>query len=184
VDSLRQRSGGDSIVRPQRGSVYRYTNEENGLVLRRYWTNACQSCAIKQSCTTGKEQRTAGGSMRTFLRQFSVANDPSRIIADSRRTACRETEMSDLSQHKVAMLRPLSLPAWLALAAFPGPPGTPFALRRAIVREEREKKHPACARLSLAIATSRGTGEATDWEQCREERRPATGKSSAPAAHA
>ena len=37
----------------------RYTTEENGLVLRRYWTNACQSCAIKQSCTTGKERRIA-----------------------------------------------------------------------------------------------------------------------------
>ena len=37
--------------------AYHYTNEENGLVLRRYWTNACQSCAIKRSCTTGKERR-------------------------------------------------------------------------------------------------------------------------------
>jgi macrodomain Ter protein organizer (MatP/YcbG family) len=37
--------------------AYHYTNEENGLVLRRYWTNACQSCAIKQRCTTGKERR-------------------------------------------------------------------------------------------------------------------------------
>jgi transposase len=36
---------------------YRYTNEENGLVLRRYWTNACESCAIKNTCTTGKERR-------------------------------------------------------------------------------------------------------------------------------
>jgi len=36
---------------------YHYTNEENGLVLRRYWTNACQSCAIKHSCTTAKERR-------------------------------------------------------------------------------------------------------------------------------
>src|SRR6516162_1390037 len=34
--------------------TYYYTNEENGLILRRYGTNACQSCAIKQSCTTGK----------------------------------------------------------------------------------------------------------------------------------
>ena len=39
--------------------AYRYTIEENGLVLRRYWTNACQSCAVKQSCTTGKERRIA-----------------------------------------------------------------------------------------------------------------------------
>ena len=37
--------------------TYHYTNEENGLVLRRYWTNACQSCALKPSCTTAKERR-------------------------------------------------------------------------------------------------------------------------------
>ena len=37
--------------------TYYYTNEENGLILRRYGTNACQSCAIKQSCTTGKQRR-------------------------------------------------------------------------------------------------------------------------------
>jgi transposase len=37
--------------------AYHSTNEEHGLVLHRYWTNACQSCAIKHSCTTGKERR-------------------------------------------------------------------------------------------------------------------------------
>ncbi len=37
--------------------IYRFTREENGLALRRYWTNACQSCAIKHRCTTGKERR-------------------------------------------------------------------------------------------------------------------------------
>jgi transposase len=37
--------------------TYRYTNEENGLVLRRYWTNACHGCPIKHQCTTGKERR-------------------------------------------------------------------------------------------------------------------------------
>jgi transposase len=37
--------------------AYSFTTEENGLVLRRYSTNACQRCAIKQSCTTGKERR-------------------------------------------------------------------------------------------------------------------------------
>jgi transposase len=39
--------------------TYRYTTEENGLVLRRYWTNVCQTCAIKDKCTTGKERRVA-----------------------------------------------------------------------------------------------------------------------------
>ena len=37
--------------------AYHYTTEEKGLALRRYWTNACQSCAIKLQCTTGKERR-------------------------------------------------------------------------------------------------------------------------------
>ena len=34
-----------------------YTNQEKGLTLRRYWTNACRSCPIKHRCTTGKERR-------------------------------------------------------------------------------------------------------------------------------
>jgi transposase len=37
--------------------TYHYTNEEEGLLLRRYWTNACQSCAFRSGCTTGKERR-------------------------------------------------------------------------------------------------------------------------------
>ncbi len=37
--------------------VYHFTNQEKGLTLHRYWTNACQGCAIKDQCTTGKERR-------------------------------------------------------------------------------------------------------------------------------
>src|SRR6202008_2697826 len=37
--------------------TYHYTNEEDGQQLRRYWTNACRDCALKASCTTGKERR-------------------------------------------------------------------------------------------------------------------------------
>jgi transposase len=36
---------------------YRFTTEEKGLTLHRYWTNACQSCVLKERCTTGKERR-------------------------------------------------------------------------------------------------------------------------------
>ena len=36
---------------------YYFTAVENGQQLRRYWTNACRTCAIKQQCTTGKERR-------------------------------------------------------------------------------------------------------------------------------
>jgi hypothetical protein len=37
--------------------AHHFTNEEHGLVLHRYWANACQSCLIKHSCTTSKERR-------------------------------------------------------------------------------------------------------------------------------
>src|SRR6476620_11553412 len=36
--------------------AYSFTTKDKDLVLRRYRTNACQSCAIKGSCTTGKER--------------------------------------------------------------------------------------------------------------------------------
>ncbi len=36
---------------------YYFTNEEKGLTLRRYWTNACRVCAIKHRCTTGVQRR-------------------------------------------------------------------------------------------------------------------------------
>jgi hypothetical protein len=37
--------------------TYRFTREESGLRLRRYWTNACQNCAIKQRCTPSPDPR-------------------------------------------------------------------------------------------------------------------------------
>jgi len=37
--------------------TYRYTNEEDGKALRRYWTTACPSCPLKSQCTTGPERR-------------------------------------------------------------------------------------------------------------------------------
>jgi len=37
--------------------TYRYTNEEDGKALRRYWTTACSSCPLKARCTTGHERR-------------------------------------------------------------------------------------------------------------------------------
>src|SRR2546422_4960358 len=37
--------------------IFHYANEEHGQKMRRYWTNACKTCAIKDQCTTGKERR-------------------------------------------------------------------------------------------------------------------------------
>jgi len=37
--------------------IYRYTNEEDGKTLHRYWTTACPRCPFKSQCTTGPERR-------------------------------------------------------------------------------------------------------------------------------
>jgi macrodomain Ter protein organizer (MatP/YcbG family) len=37
--------------------TYRYTSEEDGKMLRRYWTTACSSCPLKARCTTGPQRR-------------------------------------------------------------------------------------------------------------------------------
>src|SRR5271155_2661758 len=49
----------DDVYRCPAGEMltYRYTNEEAGKTLRRYWTTACQTCALKAQCTPGKERR-------------------------------------------------------------------------------------------------------------------------------
>jgi hypothetical protein len=37
--------------------IHRFANEENGLVLHRYWSNACRTCALKAQCTKGPQRR-------------------------------------------------------------------------------------------------------------------------------
>jgi transposase len=37
--------------------TYRYTREEGGLKVRRYWINECQHCPLQSRCTSGKERR-------------------------------------------------------------------------------------------------------------------------------
>src|SRR5262245_31394586 len=49
----------DDVYRCPAGErlTYRYTNIEDGKTLRRYWTGACETCALKAQCTTGRERR-------------------------------------------------------------------------------------------------------------------------------
>ena len=39
--------------------THRTTTEQQGLQMRRYWTNACKGCALKSRCTTGQERRVS-----------------------------------------------------------------------------------------------------------------------------
>jgi transposase len=39
--------------------TYRYTREEGGLAIRRYWTNLCPDCPMKALCTPSKQRRVS-----------------------------------------------------------------------------------------------------------------------------
>jgi hypothetical protein len=54
---------------------YHYTNVENGLTLRRYWTTVCQSCTIKPRCTTAKERRITRWEHEPLLEEVQARLD-------------------------------------------------------------------------------------------------------------
>ncbi len=55
---FRYEADGDVYICPAGETLtWRYVTEEGGLVLSRYWTNACGDCALKRQCTTGSERR-------------------------------------------------------------------------------------------------------------------------------
>ena len=54
--------------------AYHYTTEENSLVLRRYWTNVCQSCAIKPTAPPARNDGSPDGNMSTFSKPFSAGS--------------------------------------------------------------------------------------------------------------
>ena len=48
----------DIYICPAGGKLaHHFTNEEDGVVLRHYWTNACRTCALKAQCTKGPQRR-------------------------------------------------------------------------------------------------------------------------------
>ena len=73
----------DDVYRCPAGEhlVYRYTNQENGRTLRRYWTTACQGCASRNAAPRASSAGSPDGSTNTSLR-------PSRGGSTSIRRRC------------------------------------------------------------------------------------------------
>ena len=63
--------------------TYRYTREESGKMIRRYWTSACPHCPIKSKCTTGKERRVSRWEHETVTEalQARLDHEPERMRA-------------------------------------------------------------------------------------------------------
>ncbi len=61
--------------------TYSYANQENGKTLRRYWTTACQACAQRSKCTTGKERRISRWEHEAVLEtvQARLDRNPDKI---------------------------------------------------------------------------------------------------------
>jgi Transposase DDE domain len=61
--------------------TYRFAVEEHGRMLRRYWTTACQACALKAKCTTGPERRITRWEHEDVLEkvQQRLDQDPNKM---------------------------------------------------------------------------------------------------------
>ena len=84
--------------------AYHYTNEEHGLVLRRYWTNACQSCAIKHSCTTARSAGSPDGSTSMFSKRCSAGSTSirRRCASGARRSSTRSAPSRPRWRHSTS----------------------------------------------------------------------------------
>ena len=73
----------DDVYRCPAGErlTYRYTSEEEGKILRCYWTTACQACSQKAKCTTGKERRIKRWEHEAVLEkvQARLDGDPGKM---------------------------------------------------------------------------------------------------------
>jgi hypothetical protein len=61
--------------------TYRFSNQEDGKTLRRYWTTACRTCVLKAQCTTGPQRSIARWEHEAVLEnvQQRLDRDPSKM---------------------------------------------------------------------------------------------------------
>jgi hypothetical protein len=61
--------------------TYRYTREEDGKNLHRYWTSACQACSLKPKCTPSPQRRISRWEHEAVLEkvQARLDADPNKM---------------------------------------------------------------------------------------------------------
>lgn len=64
--------------------TYRFTGQQDGKAIRRYWSVACADCAIKDKCTTGRERR-----VRRWEHEDVLDRVQERLDADQAQLAVR-----------------------------------------------------------------------------------------------
>lgn len=67
-------------------AIYRFTREEKGKVIRRYWSSACIHCEMKPKCTTGQYRRISRWEHEAILDTVEVRLDHSPEAMKVRRS--------------------------------------------------------------------------------------------------
>ena len=67
-------------------AIYRFTREEKGKMIRRYWSSACTRCAMKSKCTTGKYRRISRWEHEAILDTVEARLDQAPEIMKLRRS--------------------------------------------------------------------------------------------------
>ena len=71
--------------------TYRFSAEEHGKTIRRYWTTACPKCPLQSRCTTGPERRIPAGNTSTCWTPFRSVSMRARkpCVCAARRSSIR-----------------------------------------------------------------------------------------------
>ncbi|WP_394343065.1 hypothetical protein [Paenirhodobacter populi] len=72
--------------------MYRYTTEERGVQVRRYWINECQTCPLQSRCTTGTERR--------IKRQFTDQIGDARVFGAIHRPVMNLVHVGMIVRHE------------------------------------------------------------------------------------
>ncbi|MCA9423014.1 MAG: IS1182 family transposase [Nitrospira sp.] len=67
-------------------AIYRFTREEKGKMIRRYWSSACTRCVIKPKCTTGQYRRISRWEHEAILDNVEARLDHSPNAMKVRRS--------------------------------------------------------------------------------------------------
>ena len=87
--------------------TYRYTREEAGLAIRRYWTGVCPDCPMKALCTPSKQRRVSRWEHEEVLEAVQRRLDENPEAPRSpRRPASRRSSPANASQAGPAPSRP------------------------------------------------------------------------------
>ena len=65
--------------------IYRFTRQEAGKMIRRYWTSACFGCPIKSACTTGQYRRVSRWEHEAVVAAAEARLDQDPSVMQTRR---------------------------------------------------------------------------------------------------